>query len=61
MLSSERLNFFELGFGGISGLDLFCHLLSFSGISVMDSGTHFTFADTNAGLQRYTIVERLIL
>ncbi len=61
MLSSEPLNFFEYRLGGISGLDRFCHLLSFSGISVMDSGTHFTFADTKAGLQRYMILQRLML
>ncbi len=61
MLSSEHLNFFKYRLGGISGLDLFCHLLSFFGISVMDSGTHFTSADTKAGLQRYTILERLML
>lgn len=37
-------------------MDFFYHLLSFSGISVINLGTRFITADTNAGSQRHTIL-----
>ena len=57
MLSFERLNFLRnYHLGGISGFDSFDHLLSFSSASVRGLGTRSVSADTNAGLQRHTIL-----
>ena len=46
--------------GGISGLNLLYHLLSFSSVSVVDSRTRFISADTKARLQRYKGLADLI-
>ena len=49
--------FFGNHLGGISGLRIINHIRSFLELLVL---LFITFADTSAGLQRYTILRRLI-